>query len=44
MAGQGSALAMTAAYVMAGELALAGGAHEAAFVKYERLLRELYRV
>ncbi len=39
MAGQGSALAMTAAYVMAGELALAGGAHEAAFAKYERLLR-----
>ena len=39
MAGQGSALAMTAAYVLAGELAKAGGRHEAAFDKYEALLR-----
>ena len=39
MAGQGSALAMTAAYVIAGELAKAGGQHEAAFGKYEALLR-----
>ena len=39
MAGQGSALAMTAAYVLAGELAKAGGQHEAAFDKYEALLR-----
>jgi 2-polyprenyl-6-methoxyphenol hydroxylase-like FAD-dependent oxidoreductase len=39
MAGQGSALAMTAAYVLAGELAKAGGRHEEAFVKYEELLR-----
>ena len=39
MAGQGSALAMTAAYVLAGELAKAGGPHEEAFGNYERLLR-----
>ena len=39
MAGQGSALAMTAAYVLAGELANASGRHEAAFCKYEGLLR-----
>ena len=39
MAGQGSALAMTAAYALAGELALAGGSHEEAFPKYETLLR-----
>ena len=39
MAGQGAALAMTAAYVLAGELAKAAGQHEAAFRKYEALLR-----
>lgn len=39
MAGQGSALAMTAAYVLAGELAKAGGQHDEAFAKYETLLR-----
>ena len=39
MAGQGSALAMTAAYVLAGELGKAGGRHEEAFGNYERLLR-----
>jgi 2-polyprenyl-6-methoxyphenol hydroxylase-like FAD-dependent oxidoreductase len=39
MAGQGAALAMTAAYVIAGELAKAGGRHEAAFDKYEALLQ-----
>jgi len=39
MAGQGSALAMTAAYVLAGELAKASGQHEVAFSKYEELLR-----
>ena len=39
MAGQGAALAMTAAYVLAGELALAGGSHEKAYAKYESLLR-----
>ena len=39
MAGQGSALAMIAAYVLAGELALAGGSHEQAFAGYESLLR-----
>jgi 2-polyprenyl-6-methoxyphenol hydroxylase-like FAD-dependent oxidoreductase len=40
MAGQGSALAMTAAYVLAGELANSNGRHEEAFGKYEALLRE----
>jgi 2-polyprenyl-6-methoxyphenol hydroxylase-like FAD-dependent oxidoreductase len=39
MAGQGSALAMTAAYVMAGELAKARGSHGAAFASYETTLR-----
>jgi 2-polyprenyl-6-methoxyphenol hydroxylase-like FAD-dependent oxidoreductase len=39
MAGQGAALAITAAYVLAGELAKAGGRHEEAFFRYEKLLR-----
>jgi 2-polyprenyl-6-methoxyphenol hydroxylase-like FAD-dependent oxidoreductase len=39
MAGQGSGLAMTAAYVLAGELAKAGGKHDEAFHRYETLLR-----
>jgi 2-polyprenyl-6-methoxyphenol hydroxylase-like FAD-dependent oxidoreductase len=39
MAGQGSALAMTAAYVLAGELAKAAGRHEEAFSNYEMRLR-----
>jgi 2-polyprenyl-6-methoxyphenol hydroxylase-like FAD-dependent oxidoreductase len=38
MAGQGSALAMTAAYVLAGELAKAHGRHDEAFGKYEEVL------
>jgi len=40
MAGQGSALAITAAYVMAGELIKASGRHEEAFRNYEALLRD----
>jgi 2-polyprenyl-6-methoxyphenol hydroxylase-like FAD-dependent oxidoreductase len=39
LAGQGSALAMTSAYVLAGELARAQGRHEEAFRRYEDLLR-----
>jgi hypothetical protein len=39
LAGQGSALAMTGAYILAGELAKAGGQHEIAFANYEKLLR-----
>ena len=39
LAGQGSALAMISAYVLAGELARAPSAHEEAFRKYETLLR-----
>lgn len=39
LAGQGSALAMTSAYVLAGELARAGGRHDEAFRRYESLLR-----
>ncbi len=39
LAGQGSALAMIGAYVLAGELARAGGRHEAAYRSYEALLR-----
>ncbi len=38
-AGQGSALAMVGAYVLAGELVSAGGQHQTAFGKYESLLR-----
>ena len=43
MAGQGSALAMTAAYVLAGELARRGGFHEEAFRRYENFSAALYR-
>jgi 2-polyprenyl-6-methoxyphenol hydroxylase-like FAD-dependent oxidoreductase len=39
LAGQGSALAMTAAYVLAGELAKANGRHDEAFRQYEAVLR-----
>jgi 2-polyprenyl-6-methoxyphenol hydroxylase-like FAD-dependent oxidoreductase len=39
MAGQGSALAMTAAYVLAGEVAKAAGQHDEALNRYERFLR-----
>jgi 2-polyprenyl-6-methoxyphenol hydroxylase-like FAD-dependent oxidoreductase len=43
MAGQGAALAMAAAYVLAGELAKANGKHTAAFANYEVLLRHFIR-
>ena len=39
LAGQGSALAMTAAYVLAGELGRAEGDYRAAFRRYEESLR-----
>jgi len=39
VAGQGAALAMTAAYVLAGELGKAAGRHEQAFGRYETMLR-----
>ena len=39
LAGQGTALAMTAAYVLAGELARSNGRHVEAFEAYENLLR-----
>jgi 2-polyprenyl-6-methoxyphenol hydroxylase-like FAD-dependent oxidoreductase len=39
LAGQGSALAMISAYVLAGELAAAAGGYEEAFRNYERRLR-----
>jgi 2-polyprenyl-6-methoxyphenol hydroxylase-like FAD-dependent oxidoreductase len=39
LAGQGAALAMTSAYVLAGELARADGRHEEALARYETLLR-----
>jgi 2-polyprenyl-6-methoxyphenol hydroxylase-like FAD-dependent oxidoreductase len=38
VAGQGSALAMTGAYVLAGELAKASGRHVAGFANYENVL------
>jgi 2-polyprenyl-6-methoxyphenol hydroxylase-like FAD-dependent oxidoreductase len=39
LAGQGSALAMVGAYILAGELAKAAGKHDIAFANYEKLLR-----
>jgi 2-polyprenyl-6-methoxyphenol hydroxylase-like FAD-dependent oxidoreductase len=39
LAGQGSALAMVAAYVLAGELKAAGGDHERAFTRYQERLK-----
>jgi len=39
LAGQGSALAMISAYILAGELAAAGGRHAEAFGNYEARLR-----
>ena len=39
MAGQGAALAIAAAYVLAGELAKAKGDHDQGFGKYEEVLR-----
>jgi 2-polyprenyl-6-methoxyphenol hydroxylase-like FAD-dependent oxidoreductase len=39
LAGQGSALAMISSYVLAGELAQAGGRYRQAFDKYEARLR-----
>ena len=39
LAGQGAALAMTASYVLAGELVRHGGDHADGFQSYERLLR-----
>lgn len=41
LAGQGSALAMAAAYILAGELAKADGDHRIAFPAYERMLQPL---
>lgn len=40
LAGQGAALALTSAYVLAGELTNAGGDHALAFRRYEELLRK----
>jgi 2-polyprenyl-6-methoxyphenol hydroxylase-like FAD-dependent oxidoreductase len=37
LGGQGSALAMAAAYILAGELQRAGGAHQDAFARYQQL-------
>jgi 2-polyprenyl-6-methoxyphenol hydroxylase-like FAD-dependent oxidoreductase len=39
LAGQGSALAMVASYILAGELKSANGHHVAAFARYEERLR-----
>jgi 2-polyprenyl-6-methoxyphenol hydroxylase-like FAD-dependent oxidoreductase len=41
LAGQGSALAMVAAYILAGELKRAGGQHETAFAKFQERLQSL---
>ena len=40
LAGQGSALAMISAYVLAGELAAANGQYRTAFASYDALLRD----
>ena len=39
MSGQGTSLALIGAYVLAGELAAASGAHQAAFDQYEKEMR-----
>jgi 2-polyprenyl-6-methoxyphenol hydroxylase-like FAD-dependent oxidoreductase len=39
LAGEGSSLAMAAAYVLAGELARANGQYQEAFARYEEILR-----
>ena len=39
LAGEGASLAMTAAYLVAGELKRAGGVHRVAFSEYERMFR-----
>ncbi|MGH9271654.1 MAG: FAD-dependent monooxygenase [Ilumatobacteraceae bacterium] len=39
MSGRGSSLAMIGAYVLAGELAAAGGDHAAAFAEYDQVMR-----
>lgn len=39
LSGQGTSIALVGAYVLAGELAAAGGDHRAAFAAYERTLR-----
>ncbi|MFG1997748.1 FAD-dependent monooxygenase [Spirillospora sp. NPDC048911] len=43
LSGQGTTMAMVAAYVLAGELKAAGGDHVKAFAAYERELREYVR-
>ncbi|UQS27611.1 FAD-dependent monooxygenase [Amycolatopsis thermalba] len=43
MSGQGSSMALIGAYVLAGELAAAGGDHRAAFAAYEKELRDYTR-
>lgn len=43
MSGQGSSLALIGAYVLAGELAAAGGDHEAAFAEYDRVMPPVHR-
>jgi 2-polyprenyl-6-methoxyphenol hydroxylase-like FAD-dependent oxidoreductase len=44
MYGQGSSLALIGAYVLAGELAAAGGDHQAAFAEYDRVMRPFITV
>jgi 2-polyprenyl-6-methoxyphenol hydroxylase-like FAD-dependent oxidoreductase len=44
MSGQGSSLALIGAYVLAGELAAAGGDHKAAFAEYDHLMRPFIAV
>jgi 2-polyprenyl-6-methoxyphenol hydroxylase-like FAD-dependent oxidoreductase len=39
LSGQGTSLALVGAYVLAGELAAAGGAYQAAFQQYEKQMR-----
>ncbi|MGN9784621.1 FAD-dependent monooxygenase [Nonomuraea sp. ZG12] len=40
LSGMGTGLAIVGAYVLAGELAAAGGDHRAAFARYERVMRD----
>jgi 2-polyprenyl-6-methoxyphenol hydroxylase-like FAD-dependent oxidoreductase len=44
MSGQGTSLALIGAYVQAGELAAASGAHQTAFAEYEKAMRPFVKI
>jgi 2-polyprenyl-6-methoxyphenol hydroxylase-like FAD-dependent oxidoreductase len=44
MSGQGTSVALIGAYVLAGELAAASGAHQTAFAEYETVMRPFVKI